>query len=292
MARPDRVFKAAYNAMLDALVANPSIQNISAIARQLDVSRTTARAILKRLEKAGILTQAGPERQLLRVPQRRDYFAASETMDMRDALEATFMQMIRSEDIGPGALLNERLLARQLNVSVQTMREFLIGLSRFGFVRKDHHRRWVLEGVTRKYALELHEVRVMFESRAVEKLCQIPENDPFWGGLIRLKQDHLEISAHSDFADLDFPALDTKFHRFLNAHADNRLIVGFQDAISMIFNHHYLWPLEDQMHHHLTATSDHLQIIQAVLERDHRKARAAMQSHLDATRHRFEEATS
>ncbi|WP_170787457.1 GntR family transcriptional regulator [Ruegeria lacuscaerulensis] len=292
MPRPDRVFKSACNAMLDRVMAGAEVSNISQLARHLGVSRTTVRAVLTHLVSRGLLARRGRGYDVQRLPEQADYFSAAQTMDTRDALEAAFMQMIRNQDLGPGTRLSEGQLARQLDVSVQTIREFLIGLSRFGFVRKDHHRRWVLEGVTRQYALELHEVRVMFESRAVENLCCLPEQHPFWGGLARLRQEHQAVTATADLSTLDFPALDTKFHRFLNDHAGNRLIVGFQDAIAMIFNHHYLWPLENQLDHHLTATADHLAIIDSIERRDKRKARAAMAAHLDTTRRRFAQATA
>lgn len=284
MSRPDRVFKNAVNTALDRVLSGLSFGNKSALARDLAISRTTVRSVLAHLQHAQILDQNG---RVLRVPVPGDYFPEPETMDVRNALEAAFMRKIREQELAPGARLVEGQLARQFGVSVQTIREFLIGLSRFGFVRKDHQRRWVLEGVTKQYALELHEIRVMFESRAIEKVCCIPEGDPFWGGLLSLQQQHAAITPETDFSTLDFPALDTKFHRFVNSNADNRLIIGFQDAIAMIFNYHYLWPVENQMEHDLAATQDHLAIIDRVLNRDKTGARQALQDHLGATKRRF-----
>ncbi len=284
MSRPDRVFKNAVNAGLDRILSGLPFDNKSALARDLAVSRTTVRSVLSYLEQAQILDADG---RVLRAPVPKDYFPALETMDVRNALEAAFMRKIREQELAPGTRLVEGQLARQFGVSVQTIREFLIGLSRFGFVRKDHQRRWVLEGVTKQYALELHEIRVMFESRAVEKVCCIPEGDPFWGGLLSLQQQHAAITPDTDFLALDFPALDTKFHRYVNSHADNRLIIGFQDAIAMIFNYHYLWPVENQMVHDLAAAKDHLAVIESILNRDKRGARRALNHHLDVTRQRF-----
>ena len=287
MSRPDRIFKNAVNAALDRVFSGLAFDNKSALARDLAVSRTTVRAVLSHLEQVQILDPAG---RVMREPEPEDYYRASEIMDVRTALEVAFMRKIRAQELTTGARLVEGQLARQFGVSVQTIREFLISLSRFGFVRKDHQRRWVLEGVTKKYALELHEIRVMFESRAVEKVCDIPKDDPFWGGLLRLHQEHAAITPETDFDALDFPALDTKFHRFINANADNHLIVSFQDAIAMIFNYHYLWPVENQIEHDLAATRDHLAIIDNILMRDKRGAQGALLVHLNATRQRFLEA--
>lgn len=284
MARPDRVFKTTINTALDRVLSGLPMTNKSALARDLGVSRTTIRAVLEHLEKIGILDDAG---HVVRSPEPADYFQSSQTMDVRETLEAAFMRKIRTQELAPGVRLVEGQLARQFGVSIQTLREFMIGLSRFGFVRKDHQRRWVLEGFTRKYALELHEIRVLFETRAVEKICHVPQDDPFWGGLHRLKQKHSAIISAPDLPVSDFPALDTDFHRFLNAYAGNRLFVGFQDAIAMIFNYHYLWPVEDQVEHDLAAARDHLGIIDAVIQRDSKSARRAMQLHLDKTRDRF-----
>ncbi len=284
MARPDRVFKTTINAALDRVLSGLTMTNKSALSRDLGVSRTTIRAVLAHLEQIGILDGAG---HVIRAPEPADYFPSSETMDVRETLEAAFMRKIREQELTPGARLVEGQLARQFGVSVQTLREFMIGLSRFGFVRKDHQRRWVLEGVTQKYVLELHEIRALFETRAVEKTCDIPDDDPFWGGLRRLRQEHSAFVSPTAKASLHFPALDTEFHRFINAAADNRLFIGFQDAIAMIFNYHYLWPVKDQGEHDQAAARDHLAVMDALMRRDKDKARQAMQTHLDATRTRF-----
>ena len=284
MSRPDRIFKQAVNDALDRVLAGLPFDNKSNLARELAISRTTVRAVLTHLEQIEILGAGG---QVNRQPVSGDYFQAAEVMDVRHALEAAFMRKVHERELTAGMRLVEGKLARDFEVSVQTMREFLIGLSRFGFVRKDHQRRWVLEGVTQKYALELHEVRMMFECRAVEKLCEIVEGDPFWGALRRLEQDHEMITPETDFTALDFPALDTKFHRFLNASADNSVMIGFQDAIALIFNYHYHWPIENQIEHNLAATRDHLAIIEGIMTRNKKAARKAMEQHLSQTKDRF-----
>lgn len=287
MPRPDRLFKSTCNSMLDRLLAGAEVHSKSALARDLGVSRTTVRAVLNRLEEQGIIRQSDRQWRVIRRPERQDYFDTLETLDVRKVLEQAFMQMVQNQELKPGSRLNEGQLARRFDVSVQTLREFLIGLSRFGFVRKDQSRRWVLEGVTETYAMELHDVRVMFECRAIDTLCSKPDTDPFWGGLMRLQQEHATINARTDFSTVDFPSLDTEFHRFLNVSAGNRLIMGFQDAISMIFNYHYLWPLDRWTEHHTEAARDHLEIMQQMLDRDRVAAKNAMQHHLDKTRIRF-----
>ncbi len=287
MPRPDRVFKSAYNDTLDRLHPGVVFANKSALARELGVSRTTVRAILARLEEVGVTEPVETGIRVQRAPCQADYFEPSETLDVKEILETAFMRMVRDQEITPGTRLNDSYLARQFNAPVQTVREFLIGLSRFGIVRRDHHRRWVLEGITKQHALELHEVRTIFEERAIAKVCCIPDTDPFWGGLLRLRREHAAINASSDFDALDFSALDTRFHRFLNSKAENRLIVGLQDAIAMIFNYHYLWPMDNKADHNLLAARDHLDIIDCVLRRDKKGAKSAMNDHLSATRSNF-----
>lgn len=287
MPRPDRVFKGAFNDMLDRLQSGVDCSNKSALARDLGVSRTTVRAILARLEDIGIAKAVNAGYRVLRTPRQSDYFEPSETLDVKQALEAAFMRMVRDQEITPGTRLRDIQLARRFDVPVQAVREFLIGLSRFGIVQRDYHRRWVLEGITKQHALELHEVRTIFEERAIAKVCCLPDTDPFWGGLIRLQKEHEAISAQSDFEELDFSALDTRFHRFINSKAENRLIVGLQDAIAMIFNYHYLWPIENRVEHDLLGARDHLEIIDCVLRRDKKGAQKAMKEHLSSTRRNF-----
>lgn len=287
MPRPDRVFRTAYNDTLDRLQSGAGIENKSALARDLGVSRTTVRAILSRLEEVGVAKTADSSQRILRLPRKSDYFEPSKTLDPKETLEAAFMRQIRDQSIVPGTRLNEAEMVTQFGVSIHVVREFLIGLSRFGFVRRDHHRRWVLEDISKQHALDLHEVRTIFEERAIAKVCCLPDSDPFWGGLIRLQQEHAAISSNTDFDALNFSALDARFHRFINSKAENQLILGLQDAIAMIFNYHYLWPMENEQQHDLLGAKDHLRIIECVLQRDKDAAQSAMNEHLDRTRKNF-----
>lgn len=287
MARSERLFKRSFNSSLDLILAGADLRNISVLARELSVSRTTARRILKRLATLGVIAGEATDSAIIRRPEAADYFPPSETLSIEETLESAFMSMVGRHELVPGARLNESYLARQLDVSAPTIREFLIGLSRFGFVRKDAKRCWILEGFTKKYALELHEVRVLFECRAISKVCHIDDNDPFWGGVIRLRDEHLAIDETTDFDEVDFPALDTRFHRFFNAQADNRLFVGFQDAISLIFNYHFLWDVAEPGIRNIAARNEHLAIIDAILARNEAKAVEAMRAHLATTHRKF-----
>lgn len=118
-------------------------------------------------------------------------------------------------------------------------------------------------------------------------MCHIDDNDPFWSGVVRCRDERLTIDETTDFEKVDFPALDTRFHRILNAQADNRLFVEFQDAISLIFNSHFLWNSAEPGVRNVATRNEHLVIIGVILVRNQANAVEVIRTHLVTTHHKF-----
>lgn len=287
MARSDRHFKATFNTSLDLFKAGASFISNAALARALSVSRAMATQVAEKLNGIGILSSSAPPYVSKRKPRKSDYFEMVEALSTKEAVQFSFMNWVVAKNISPGAKLSEAHLAEQLNVSTTTIREFLIHLSRFGFVRKIQNRSWVLEGFTKQYAIECHEVRIMFEVRAVNKVCKLPITHEFWEKLQDLKEVHLGISEETDFQKLDFAALDAQFHRLINSSAGNRFIEDFQETIALIFHYHFLWNNDDIVFRNVNAAQNHLAIIDAIQDRDPARAEAAMLMHIENTDARF-----
>ena len=142
-------------------------------------------------------------------------------------IENAFMNWVLHENVQPLTRFREAELSRQFGVSNSALREFLIGFSRFGLIRKEPRRYWVFEGFTRELAFELSEVRELFELRAIRFLVELPEDDAIWSRIRALREDHLSILSNIEEEFMRFPKLDAQFHRTINAASENRFISDF-----------------------------------------------------------------
>lgn len=284
MARSDRLFKQAYNDCLDLIASGGDLASIAGLARQLGTSRTTVRRVVERLAEAGV-TRGGKSSLAVARPTRRgDYFRPDETQSTEKAIETAFMRWVLAENIQPMTRLREAELSRQFGVSTSALREFLIRFSRFGLIRKEPQRYWVFEGFTKELALELSDVREMFELRAIGHLVELPDNHIIWNRILDLRDDHLTILLNIDSEFMNFPELDERFHRTINGAAENRFINDFQDLISMIFHYHYSWNKRFEKERNNNAVQEHIAYLDALIDRDGAKARDALRFHLETSR--------
>ncbi|WP_168193106.1 GntR family transcriptional regulator [Rhodophyticola sp. CCM32] len=197
------------------------------------------------------------------------------------------MDWILTKRMGPGSTINEAKFAHEMGISNTSAREFLLKLSRFGFLRKEPYKTWSLEGVSDEYADEIMEVRLLFETSAVARLARKDDNDPFWNDLNRIRKKHETLIAHLEHGAIEMPGLDAEFHNLLNAAAGRRLILAIQDVISMIFHYHYhhIWKEEQRLAMAALALQDHIEIIDAIQTKNEELARERMQKHLSNARY-------
>ena len=256
------------------------IPSISGLARLLDISRTTSRRIVDRLIKSKIVRDADSLTRPLRKPVKDDYFDRQETLSTDEVSQAAFMEWMVREELPPGTRLSEAKIARKLNISNTSVREFLISLSRHGFIHKEPQRYWVIDGFTREYASEVLEVRLLFDLKAIEKITALPDDNPFWARLLRSRTRHLNMLEITDEDYLAFSELDRAFHRLIHSAAQNRFMHTFQDVISLIFYYQYRWNKNSQQGRKEVALHEHLAIIEALLMKDTARAQKALRHHL------------
>lgn len=301
MARSDRLFKATYNRSLDHLASGGEIRSLSGLSRTLGVSRTTTRKIIAHLalngliggspNATGALETRTSDWQPLRAPRAGDYYLEHQTRPTGEEIESNFMNWILHERVLPGTKISEAELARRFGVSASTVREFLIRLSRFGFIRKEPHRHWVLDGFSPDYASELLEFRRVFELRALARVADLPADSPFWSELEASKQQHLDLSEILENNFLQMPAVDVQFHSLLGKASGSRLLPALGDAVSLIFHYHYhhFWDEESRYRRARSAIADHLKIIDALQQSDRELALTLMDVHLNNARKALED---
>jgi DNA-binding GntR family transcriptional regulator len=284
VSKTNTVFKGAYNAFLDQLQVGEALPSETELGARLNVSRTTVRSLLGGLAQAGLITWEGPSKRVVRTPTPDDYFPGSETDPLPAVIERAFMQRVLSEQAAPGDQINEADLAREIGVSTSAVREFLIRFSRFGLIEKQPNRSWVLKGFTEAFALELFEVREMFEVRAASTFVRLPSDHPVWTELSGIEGEHRELFADIGRQYRGFSELDDRFHRLIHRASQNRFIIDFYDVISMIFHYHYQWNKADEMQRNRVAIEEHLRYIAGLQSGSEADAKFYCRQHLQSAR--------
>lgn len=285
--KSDTIYKRALNRTLELIEASelgPVLPSENAMRRSIGVSRTTVRKVVRTLVARGILVDEGGERRVARSVIAGDYYPEPETTPRPILVERQFMEWMLRGDAEPGMLINELELARQFGVATNSVREFLIRFSRFGFLEKRPSSGWLLKGFTEDFAMDLFEIRAMFELRSAQLFAAEPDLSPLWARLATLKAAHMQLLDEINTRYNDFSNIDDKFHRLVIQASPNRFIDDFYDIISFIFHYHYQWSKKDEKQRNEDAIREHLDYIEALECRDRRRIRRACERHLISAR--------
>jgi len=287
MARPPTVFKRSANLLLEHIAAHvaigDSLPTEQQMAELVGGSRTAIRSALVYFDTQELISDL-KERRLLRKPRRKDYFDIADLQSGADRVRQVLMDRIYHSDLPPGAEFSEAELSRAAGVSTISVREFLIEFSRYGLIEKKPHGGWRLCAFDRSFAMELADVRQMFELAAIERLGSLPPDDPAFAALDELIVRHEQLGSVMPARHKDFPALDRDFHTFLIGLLNNRFAQSFYDIVSLVFHYHYQWDKGQEMSRNQYAAHEHLDILRALARRDITGALAAMRIHLNSSR--------
>lgn len=288
MAKPNTLLKRTTNSLLDHIAAvspgTAPLGSDSALARQFGVSRTTVRAALERMIAAGIL-ERGPARLVMkRRPEPDDYFADSETDGPQEQIERVFMERVLLGDWGPGHMFSEAELARGSNASTVSVREFLIGFSRFGLIEKQPRGGWRLRGFHDGFATEVADMRDLIETAAFARMPRggSPEISAMAEEMI-LRHHAVEGAIGHRYPE--FAALDRDFHLWIIGNLQNRFARDFFDIVSFLFHYHYQWDKLGEVDRVRVAIDEHMSILTALRSGAMDAAQQAMTVHLVTSRH-------
>jgi DNA-binding GntR family transcriptional regulator len=281
------VYKQTFNAILDAvgdLRQSSCLPNESALARQFEVSRTTVRKAIAEMSERKLIKNVEGTWIVARRPKKAEHFPTSETVATSVRVEKRFMDWMLRGDCKPGDVINGLELARQFSVSAGAIREYLNRFDRFGLIERRPNSSWVIRGFTREFALEIFEVRELFETRSAMTFATRLHDSPAWDSLKALETEHRSLLRRIGSDYHDFSDLDERFHRLINDASQNRFIVDFYGIISLIFHYHYQWNKVDERERNRAAIFEHLDYIEALFSRDPRRIELACKTHLNSAR--------
>ncbi len=283
----DAVFKHVFNTLLDAVAAmapTDPLESASQLTTSLNASRSTIRKAFMELEQRGIVVRRDKQFVVNRTPARTEYFPVTETVSTSDHVEQKFLEWVLRSNAKPGEQINGLELAREFGVSTIAIRDCLNRFSRFGLFEKRANSGWIMRGFTKEFALELFEIREMFELRSAQTFALQPANAPAWGALARIESEHRALLAQIDARFHDFSALDERFHRLISNASRNRFMEHFYDVISLVFHYHYQWNKADERERNAVAITEHLAYIEALRTRDAGRIEGACRRHLASAR--------
>jgi DNA-binding GntR family transcriptional regulator len=293
--KSDAVFKRAFNDAVDlisSLGVGGALPSENELGARLNVSRTTVRKILSTMEERGVVGGSGRQRFVRSARARLKRFPAAETVPMSEQVEKRFMEWMLRGDTRPGTSINELELARQFGVATTGIREFLNRFQRFGLIEKRPNAGWVFKGFTPSFALDLFEIREMFELRSATNFAILPEDSLHWRKLEALRDEHVALLRDIDRRYHDFSDLDSRFHRLINSAAPNRFIEDFFDIITLIFHYHYQWKKHDERQRNEVAIREHLTYIEALLSRNPSIVQLACRAHMASAKETLMRSTS
>jgi DNA-binding GntR family transcriptional regulator len=293
--KTDAVFKRAFNdaiAVVSALGAGAQLPSENEFGTRLNVSRTTVRKILAALEERGAIGGRGRQRIVRSADATAMRFPEEETVPMSEQVEKRFMDWMLRGNTRPGTSINELELARQFGVATTGIREFLNRFQRFGLIEKRPNAGWLFKGFTASFALELFEIREMFELRSAMAFAALPESSLLWQKLAGLRAEHIALLQDVDRRFHDFSDLDSRFHRLINSAAPNRFIEDFFDIITLIFHYHYQWNKQDERERNEVAIREHITYIDALQSRNPSIVQLACRAHMASAKETLIRSTS
>ena len=285
--KQNTLFKRTYNDALERLGKlgrGSKVPPENTLRVELGVSRTTVRKVLCALEKNGAIHGPSKNRIIRSTGRAVQRFAKSETVARSAQVEQRFMEWMLRDNAKPGSVINELDLARQFGVATTGIREFLNRFQRFGLTEKRANGRWFFKGFTQEFALELFEIREMFEIRSARAFCRLEVGSPLWHALTDMRDEHLKLLRNFKDNYLDFSDLDRRFHLLINSAAPNRFVEGFYDIIALIFHYHYQWNKQDEKQRNKAAVHEHLHYIEALMSRSAVKSEETCMLHLRSAR--------
>lgn len=284
--RPNSTFKRSYNCALDLLAWNKKLESISNLSKLLDVSRTTGRQVIHALANAGILDSNSEDLRAIRPLVEEDYYPLSETRSLEQAVSLGFALWINENRIRPRQQFDSFDLAQAMGISRTQIKEFLIKLSRIGFVSRLAPHIWRIEELPQEFSEELMEFRELVEPRAARDVALLEDDNIFWARLHNLDMRHRSLQRDINDRYLDVLELDQLFHATIG-NASRRIMIGsLQDAMILVFysKYHFLRTPEQILASTKTVVADHIELIEAIQTKDPNLAESAMRKHLANSR--------
>jgi DNA-binding GntR family transcriptional regulator len=278
-------FQKAYNRLVDVLVALPKdapVPPVFRLAREFGVSRTLIYGALERAKEFELVDKTGE----MVLPGRRSKSATgkftlhTEASSESERVQEEFLRMVRCGQLRPGQYFTEAEIAREADSATVTVREALLALSQSQIITKQARRSWRVVPLTAERIAWATEARLLVECHALKSLFEAPDDNPVWAQLRDLQERHRVYRETPEPKYEEFYELDREFHCTLYRTLKNEYLRAFEEVMSF-FVLLQSQGAKLQPNIFFTACSDHLKIIDAILQRRKREAVDLLRDHLE-----------
>jgi DNA-binding GntR family transcriptional regulator len=193
-----------------------------------------------------------------------------------DQIAGSIRGMIIAGDLKPGDRVVESRIARQIGVGQPTVREALVALEHQGLVVRKANQGCFVTVLTRAEISQILRVRDRLEGMAIELAMEMASD----AEVRKLVEVALQMDAAAGARDLSrFFELDVEFHETLWRLSGNFVLPKLLSQTLMpVLAFLYMRNLRDQSQLELaTAAAAHIEIAQAILQRNREAARAVTQ---------------
>lgn len=201
----------------------------------------------------------------------------NEYLPLRDVVFNTLRDAILKGELEPGERLMEIHLANKLGVSRTPVREAIRKLELEGLVKMIPRRGAVVASITISDLEDVLEVRKVLEQLTVRLACEKITEDE----IKELKKCHEEFSKAINGNDLtDVAEKDVAFHDIIYKSSHNNRLIQILNNLREQMYRYRLEYIKDKQKRKLLVR-EHEKILKAILERDSKTAREAIDVHIE-----------
>ena len=200
---------------------------------------------------------------------------AANNRDLKNKAYETIKERLLDCTYEPGTLLNEARLAEDLGFSRTPVREAISRLESDGFVKIMPKKGIYVSDILLSDVLQIFQTRIEIEPVALRMAAPyLPESE-----LIQFRGKFLE-----DFEDIpnNF-RLDTAMHLFIIEYCGNRYIIDMMHRVFDDNTRVIIASKQNRVQIH-DAREEHMEILDALLEKDVDKAQSLMKTHVESCR--------
>lgn len=201
-----------------------------------------------------------------------------EVRTLSDRLMEVVRDMILSGVIEPDVPIRQDALAAELNVSKIPLREALVRLEQDGLVVSHANRGFFVRGMSASEAEEIYELRLKLEPDAAAQACLAADDDQRAAAQRILAELDAAAAAHLPSVG----PLNRAFHMAL-IQPGGRLLTTEITARLHVMADRYVRKHLEHNDRHLTAATEHHEILTAWLSRDAKVVRRLVAAHLEHT---------
>ncbi len=193
-----------------------------------------------------------------------------------DQVYEVIKENILSGTFEPGQRIQELAIAKELNVSRSPVRSAINKLIGEGLLVSTPNKHVWVRNFSKKDIIDAYEFRLVIEKYAIEKTIELLDED-ISTKLLEFKKSLLENNRLENLNE--YILIDTNFHEYLVATSGNKVIAESLQKVSVLINPFRIFSLSSK-NRFKESISEHLGIIDAILERDSTKAISFCQTHL------------